>query len=107
LFALSIHSQESFDLHESPSSLEITEVVTKYVDISKKRNISTMAESSKLKVVILGYGALGKHLYQSILKDKKTSRVMEVCGVWNRSAEVFEEPGTCYHISIDCKLVFL
>jgi len=48
---------------------------------------------TKLKVGILGFGALGKHIYDAILQDESVSRQFEVCYVWNRTASVLEEGG--------------
>jgi aspartate dehydrogenase len=42
--------------------------------------------SSKLRVGILGFGALGQHIYETIRSDPSVSARMEVLYVWNRSS---------------------
>lgn len=38
-----------------------------------------------LKIGIVGFGHLGKYLYESILKDKDLSKKFEIVFIWNRS----------------------
>jgi aspartate dehydrogenase len=44
----------------------------------------------KRKVGILGFGALGQHLYDSIIENADVGRDLEVAFVWNRSVAAME-----------------
>lgn len=44
----------------------------------------------KRKVGILGFGALGQHLYDSIVESEEVGKDMEIAWVWNRSAAALE-----------------
>ena len=41
----------------------------------------------KKKVGILGFGALGQHLYDAIVEDSAVGAQLEISFVWNRSVE--------------------
>eukprot|EP00605_Chrysophyceae_sp_TOSAG23-4_P000002 GSChrysophyteH1.ASY1.ANO1.2.1 assembled CDS len=45
---------------------------------------------TKLSVGILGFGALGKHMYDTIKNDASVAQFFEISFVWNRSADVLE-----------------
>lgn len=46
--------------------------------------------SSPRSVGILGFGALGQHIYEAIVNDENVSRNFEVAFVWNRSRDALE-----------------
>jgi len=53
-------------------------------------DLSNATNGSKLQVGILGFGALGQHMYDAISSDPAIARFMQVSFVWNRSAAALE-----------------
>jgi predicted dinucleotide-utilizing enzyme len=54
---------------------------------------TTKLVGSKLKVGLLGFGSLGKHLFEAITSDAKISSMMEIQYVWNRSPAAMDQYG--------------
>jgi aspartate dehydrogenase len=61
-----------------------------------------MASEKKLRVGILGFGALGMHIYDAITTDPSVSSRLEIAYVWNRSPAALDRiPSTLRLESLD------
>ena len=55
--------------------------------LSGNNRVHILDMSKRLSVGILGYGALGKHMYDAIKGDASISRFFEISFVWNRTTD--------------------
>ena len=55
------------------------------------KTMSSELGPTKMRIVIVGYGKLGRYMAHAILEDEKVAAQAEIAFVWNRSAAALAE----------------